>query len=269
MAALDILKEAGKSAVGGLAKAVIEIEDARLKEINVKDEKNGSSSLIDINGDKLATFSSKNVNTIKEQLGELFSESSTKKQYVVRFNPSELSLSASGGENAGIKVLKTSLDGSAITTGYVDMDASIDLNVRLIIDDMDVEDCFMNEIVDAKGTAKKAVKAATKKKNSVQNQVEGFIAALRSPYTRRITFIWGKMSYKGVLNSVNAEYTMFSIQGRPVRAVVDLDIACLDEDISESNMGQWEDSFKKAFSTDKTNLESAGQNVGNLMNFNL
>jgi len=43
-------------------------------------------------------------------------------------------------------------------------------------------------------------------------------------------FTWGDMSYQGVLNGVNAEYTMFNVNGEPCRATVSLRLVILDGD---------------------------------------
>ena len=276
MAKLDILKQAGMSAIGMVEKAIIEIEDNRVSKINVAETGDGQFSASAIAGKNsgknmgknLGKFTKNEVTVIKKSLmdmSRLDGEAKTKR-YKVRFNPSTLSLSAYGGG----RVAKTSFDGQNAKIVYEGMDSTISLNVQLIFDAESNEDCFMNEITDIKGIAKKGINTIKKKRYSVQSQVEGFIAALRSPYTRRVRFVWGKFSYKGVLSNIDSEYTMFSIHGRPVRAVVNIGINCTDEDVVHDNMGQWEESFENAFSNkDKTNLESVSQNVGNLINFNL
>ena len=275
MAGMDILKEAGKSALGMLEKACIQIEDNRAGHINVVERAGqsgllGSEKIFDVthaDGSELGGFKLDEISEIKKGfMLKAEVDGLTKiKKYTVRFNPSTLSLYAYGGG----RVAKTSFDGNQTKTVFEGMDATIGLNVQLVFDAESNEDCFMNEIFDIKGNVKKVVNAARGKRNSVQNQVEGFIAALRSPYTRRVTFSWGNLSYRGVLTQISSEYTMFSIHGRPVRAVVNLEIACMEETVSKKNMGQWNKSFNKAFSGETTNLESAGQTVGNLFNINL
>lgn len=276
MAGLDILKQAGMSAVGMVEKAYIEIEDNRVAKIAVTqtgDDEFSASEIVKSNsgnneGKHLGKFNGKEMSIIQQQYIEAarINGMTKTKRYKVRFNPSTLSISAYGGG----RVAKTSFTGDGTKIEYAGMDTTILLNVQLIFDAESNEDCFMNEITDVKGNIKKGVNIVKNKRYSVQNQVEGFIAALRSPYTRRVRFVWGKnLSYKGVLTNLESEYTMFSIHGRPVRAVVNIGINCSDEDIVHDNMGQWKDSFDKAFSKNKTNLESAAQNVGNLINFNL
>jgi hypothetical protein len=62
---------------------------------------------------------------------------------------------------------------------------------------------------------------------------------------------------------------MFSIEGRPVRAVVSIGFICSDETEADGNMGQWMTSYRKAFEGTASRLESVTQNVGNLFNINL
>lgn len=276
MAGMDVLKEAGKSALGMLEKAYIQIEDNRAGHINVVEKAGqGNMSLADklfdvsdSSGTNIGSFKLDEIATVRNQVidNAIKNNMTSIKKYVVRFNPSTLSLNAYGGG----RVAKTSFDGGQGKIVYEGMEATIRFNVQLIFDAQSNEDCFMNDIADVKGNIKKGVNVVKQKRNSVQNQVEGFIAALRSPYTRRITFSWGKLAYIGVLTEVDAEYTMFSIHGRPVRAVVNLGMTCMDPSISKNNMGQWTKSYENAFSNkSKTNLESVGQNVGNLLNINL
>lgn len=59
---------------------------------------------------------------------------------------------------------------------------------------------------------------------SVQAEVESFLAMIKSPYVRKISFYWGKLYFKGVLESVDADYVMFDMLGIPVRAKVKLNI---------------------------------------------
>jgi hypothetical protein len=90
--------------------------------------------------------------------------------------------------------------------------------------------------------------------------VEGFIAALRNPTTRFVTFAWGEFSFKGVLNYVGAEYVMFSKKGNPVRALINMRI---NYDPSE-DYDDYIDSFNTVFSQGGS-LASAASKVGNLL----
>lgn len=83
--------------------------------------------------------------------------------------------------------------------------------------------------------AKNAMTAVKKKRSSepnVQQKAEAFLAALRDPHTRMISFRWADFVFTGELLSVGVTYTMFATDGTPVRAQVDMrmqqkDIAAL------------------------------------------
>ena len=150
------------------------------------------------------------------------------------------------------------------------------MTVKLIFDQVDPQDAFMSDKFTlsytsvTKGAVKGVKKLLGKKTNSVQTQVEGFIGALRNESTREITFAWGKMCYTGILNRISSQYTMFSVTGEPIRAVVTLTMVCADETIEGNTMGNWDAQYKKAFGSGESfSLTGAAQKVGNLFNFNL
>lgn len=58
--------------------------------------------------------------------------------------------------------------------------------------------------------------------NSVQPEVEGFLAVMKNPYLRQVAFHWGKIYYKGRLTKLDAHYKMFTKIGIPTRAVLDI-----------------------------------------------
>lgn len=198
-------------------------------------------------------------------------EGATRKLFYVQFNPNELSLSGYGGGLAS----KTDFSEKGNSITFDKADVRITLNVRLIFDKVDPQDAFMADKANtsttamATGAAKAALTAKGKKDNSVQTEVEGFIAALRSKYTRRITFHWGTMTYTGILNRVSAQYTMFNVQGLPVRAFVNLSLVCADEAVSPSSMGMWQAYYQELFEAGNQSYVKAAQKAGNLLNFNL
>lgn len=254
----NVSKAAGKSAVGMLEKAVIEITDNRCDSIEVREGRNSTRVSVT---DVTSGLDLDNLNVAGVGLG------ATTKSFIVRFNPSELNIQARGGEPVG----RQSFDGKGGGNIYAPMEVYIMFNARLIFDEMQPADCFMEEIASIKYFVVKPYEAITGRRNSVQGQVEGFIAALRNPYTRNVTFRWGKLEYSGVLNYLNTEYTMFSTQGRPVRAVVDIGIKCIDRNIDKNqSLKDWSKRYEEAFGkSDTTNLETVGQNVSNLFNINL
>ena len=198
-------------------------------------------------------------------------EGATRKLFYVQFNPNELSLSGYGGGLAS----KTDFSEKGNSITFDKADVRITLNVRLIFDKVDPQDAFMADKANtsttamATGAAKAALRAKGKKDYSVQTEVEGFIAALRSKYTRRITFHWGTMTYTGILNRVSAQYTMFNVQGLPVRAFVNLSLVCADEAVSPSSMGMWQAYYQELFEAGNQSYVKAAEKAGNLLNFNL
>ncbi|MCR5486518.1 MAG: hypothetical protein K6F35_03190 [Lachnospiraceae bacterium] len=201
-----------------------------------------------------------------------------RKRFKVQFNPSSLSLTGhSGGfvQKINYEGLGSS-GGVSLTRG----DTNISLSVTLLFDACDPADAFMSDKLSSSPTSigtgvAKAVMSGTGKKNvNVQTRVEGFIATLRNPLTRVVTFSWGEFSYSGVLKSVNATYTMFNVTGEPVRANVALSIMCADEEVSPNSLSWWQEKYKKAFSGDpllggdgSESFVKTSQKVGNLLNF--
>ena len=285
MSAMDIVKEAGQSAAGAISKAVIEISDERnvvqMIEVSasrarrkVKMDTGLSVEAINAAVEAINSNAKQKIDNLTKSLPSWLGD---KKRFEVKFNPSQLSFQV----YAGNKVYKNDLaqsnadENGNVSITYQDMAPRIQMNVQLVFDDYERTQAFMTEKFSDSSAALRtvidgAVSAKTHKTYSVRPQVEGFIGALRNNYTRKITFYWGNMSYSGVLTSVNAEYTMFSTDGNPIRAHVSLGILCTDENISDNYMGQWQESFKKVFGNDDTtDLGSKLQNVGNLLNINL
>lgn len=250
------IKQGAAHVSGNIEKAVIEITDERETELKVeKPISMGGSSLL---GERLS------LPTIP--LG------TAKKYFTVQFNPSDLTLSGYGGG----QVAKTDYsrnDGKGIT--FTAASVRIMLHVKLIFDKVDPPDAFMSDKVNtsvasmAQGAVKSVRTATGKKKTSVQAEVEGFVAALRSDCTRKISFCWGAMQYDGVLSKVSAQYTMFNVQGEPIRAIVRLSLVCADEEVAPGDMGIWQEYYEDAFEGGNQSYVKAAQKAGNLFNINL
>lgn len=56
----------------------------------------------------------------------------------------------------------------------------------------------------------------------------------------KLEFCWGDMSIKGQLSGIQAKFTMFSEEGAPMRAVVDISLNRDDEDDA-----YWDNVFDK------------------------
>lgn len=198
-------------------------------------------------------------------------EGVAKKSFYVQFNPNELSFSG----YAGRLVRQMDYSEKGGTPEFAKANARITMNVKLIFDKTDSQDAFMGDKFNMSassivtGTAKAALSATGKKDNSVQTEVEGLIAALRSRYTRQIAFYWGTMSYTGILNRVSVQYTMFNVLGLPIRAYVNLSLTCADERVIPGSMGPWMEHYEQLFGAGDVSYVKAAQKLGNVINFNI
>lgn len=126
---------------------------------------------------------------------------SMKYRFVVPFNPSELQISSEGGTIRKKADLQKPGDSSpGDTYMYETVKPRQSLRVKLIFDETEGS------------------------RNGVTRQVEGFLAAVRSPASRNICFFWNRFAFCGSLDQVSAQYTMFSSQGIPLRAEITLSI---------------------------------------------
>ena len=89
------------------------------------------------------------------------------------------------------------------------------MGMELIFDSLDLNKAFMMN-----KTAKDIVVGSFKHNSSVQAIVELLIAATVTTSTRWIGFAWNKTLFWGELVSVSAAYTMFDVEGNPIRAKV-------------------------------------------------
>ncbi|MCI9436354.1 MAG: hypothetical protein HFH85_04140 [Lachnospiraceae bacterium] len=279
MAVRSILKNAAQTAGGHIEKAVIEIIDMRGRDVSIDPPVSvggssvpGLSAASTFGGMAAVADAAASVLQSGARAGILpYLSGATRKCFHVQFNPSELSLSGYGGG----RVAKTDFSGKGGGISYEAAEVRIVLNVKLIFDKVDPRDAFLSDKLSssvtamAQGAVRTTREALGKKDNSVQTQVEGFIAALRSKYTNRITFHWGDMNYPGVLNRVSSQYTMFNVKGQPIRAVVNLSLVCADAEVSPFSMGIWQKHYEEAFQGGSQSYVKAAQKVGNLLNFNL
>ncbi len=279
---LNQVLDSTAQAMGNIEKAIIVIEDNRaghpVMEDSVALQAGGSAASLgfgDIVDGAVSSVESTVMTAAQDAMSKM---SGNNKTFYVQFNPSELTLSGFGGG------MSTKTDYSEGTKDPRDpskgitferVGARIAMNVNLIFDKVDPQDAFMADKLNTSTTAMvsgaaKAVKTATgRKDNSVQTEVEGFMAAIRSVYTRRITFYWGRLCYEGVLNRIAARYTMFNVNGQPIRAIVGLSLVCADENVSSKSMGRWQQQYYEAFQGQSQSYVKAAQKVGNLLNFNL
>lgn len=195
-----------------IQKAVIEIINEQPEEIKVTEAK----------GKNCPGICTKNLNqNVAERLKMPQSPIAAKPdaervRFTVQFNSSELQALADGETEAQNYVGDAA--GSGNRMGIFQLSSRTRINFKLIFDD------------------------TGKKKTTVQQQVEGFLAAIRNQHTRRVNFIWGNLRYSGVLNSIQACYTMFRPDGRPIHAEIQVGLLCMDE-----KQGQEQGRWKKCY----------------------
>jgi hypothetical protein len=196
---------------------------------------------------------------------EVALEKASKKTFRVQFNPSEIQIYTMSDPHSKMDVqTKKSLTASI-------QGPTAELSTTLYFDHMIVNDSFMLDkpiLPFSVSGATNAVMAIGGKleDHTVQKEVEGLLAALQNPLTRSVTFKWTDLTFTGTLYNINAQYTMFSNHGRPVRAKVNVR---LRQQITEGTMAPWLSDFEKAFGGDSTNLVRPEQKFGNLLNLGL
>ncbi len=281
MSGMNVLNNGLRSLTGAVQKAYIAFEDERIEngEINVMPYKSRAAGLPPgMQLGKLAKAAeaiTATAATVSDVLGGVLMGNmntvGAQNVYEVKFNPSELSFQVHGGG----PVQKANMtEGQATKYECVEMSPRIMLNVPLIFDDYERTDAFMLEkFTDITAAARTLVsegaRTVTGRTYSVRPQVEGFVAALRNERTRRITFYWGQMAYSGMLEMVDAAYTMFNMEGHPIRAKVTLSILIVDEKVQDGDLGAFWNSYQAVFEQDSSRMGSAVQNLGNLVNLKL
>ena len=184
----------------------------------------------------------------------------------VQYNPTSLSIQANA-EAIPFTYLQQNIDSGV--PNQSPRPPMVVLSVDLIFDAMNPKDAFMAEkfslstggIVSSVAGAAQAAKGGY----TVQPQTDGLIAALMRPSTRVVTFRWADMAFTGQLIEVQAEYTMFSVSGKPVRSKVRMNIAQQVE--SDADIQYWNKVLDTTFSGNgEAGGKDMGQKLGNLLN---
>lgn len=95
----------------------------------------------------------------------------------------------------------------------------VEMSMELIFDTMENGTSFMMD-----KTAADVAKGLIKKSKSVRPIVELLVAAMVFRSTRWVGFAMGDFTFWGELTSMDATYTMFNMDGDPVRAKVNISI---------------------------------------------
>ena len=279
MGATDFISNIAGNMVGKVEKAIIRVvddgntggsDDARqLTLLNAEqNQMNGMSGGLKDLSDSSGKLKMK-VSDLASIAADLDSLYASGKQYKVQFNPATLQLNATGGGKTEIKdYAKKDAEktGSDIGIRYESAPFQVTLDVDLILNKVNPNDAFV-EVFQSMATFKGAtstVKNVIGKGSSysIQNDVEGLIAATRHLSTCLISFNWGKMCYTGKLQNLNATYTVFNPKGEPVAGTVHLSMILIDEDVNERSIGKWISAYSEAFS-DPRSLGPKEQSFGN------
>lgn len=277
LGASDKLKDSA-SMKWGLENAMIAFWDEREKgkEVAVEEKAKAQNKTTGKMDTSKVSKSKKLQDLAKEKMGlddnlskMLIENEKELKVFKVQFNPNRLSFTAYGSERSEIPT-NVKPDGEDKKNGEQPkardtQPPRIELTIPLVFDAFNASDAFMLAYSQITLYSLKNILQSkfNKKVLSVQPVVEAFIAALRNKNTRKVCFIWGDMMYDGILNSVTAKYTMFSIVGRPIRANVDLTILTT----SGEHLKQWKKKYQNYFETRASSEHTQiGQKYNNLLN---
>lgn len=132
------------------------------------------------------------------------------KNYTVKFNPPELTFQVSQTE-------RTPEGSQPPQRRNFQIRKEKEEEPRQILEERQEE-------VDITMSFKLTADTSLDEKQSVKEDVEGLLSAIRNPLYKEVCFHWGRLKFPGELTSVSAEYVMFHPDGRPCRAYIDLSI---------------------------------------------
>lgn len=180
----------------------------------------------------------------------------------VQYNPSSLTFQANA-QSIPFTYLMQNIDEGVPNQN--ERPPMVVLSVELVFDAMTPADAFTMDKTRLAETTAAGVVSAVKGEYTVQPQTDGLVAAILRPQTRLVTFRWADMAFTGHLIEVQADYTMFSSSGRPIRSKVRMNIAQQVE--SGADIEYWNDALDEMFESGNfQNLKNAAQAVGNLLN---
>ena len=250
--------------LGNIDKAIIEIADFSNREVRESNAQkpggghgiSGLGGLGDFDTGLVANYAS----TLKAAAGKLknaveggddafdINNDFQRFRFEVPFNPAELTITGYGGEEMMVSNYANRTDDHEKPDEKGDkkrpersnaikvVSPHIEMIIPLVFDKTNNQDAFYGDKFSLGSTnivrgGINAVKGiANKDDYSVQKEVESFTYILRNHQMKLMRFTWGDMSYQGILNGVNAEYTMFNVNGEPCRATISLRLVILDGD---------------------------------------
>ena len=191
-------------------------------------------------------------------------------EMTVQYNPSTLTIQANA-ESIPFTYLQQNIDNGIPNQNF--RPPMVVLSVQLVFVAMNTQDAFMMDklrlsVGSVVSDISAGIMTAKKGGYSVQAQTNGLIATVMRPSTKVVTFAWADMAFTGQITEVQANYTMFSPSGKPVRSTVTMNIAQQVE--SDSDNSYWDKVLDNTFGANGTlNTQTLGQTAGNLLNLNM
>jgi hypothetical protein len=200
------------------------------------------------------------ITTTAAALGKAFTDGTTAKNaaknglkvLTVQYNPDEIAFSSSPQEEK--KGDNTKVD-KILTQSFKTM-----MTVSLIFEDIHNTDAFIWDKQNAvfRGSLKDKLQSSSLvsviKDYSVKKQIDGILGLLAYRLTRNVVFSWGKQSVTGVLQSAEAEYTMFNTSGNPIMGRVTLKIGV-------TNFAKEKNAFDELFEVKHSNVMESVSNT--------
>ncbi|MDR0435090.1 MAG: hypothetical protein LBH21_08600 [Gracilibacteraceae bacterium] len=165
----------------------------------------------------------------------------------VQYNPASIMLRANAA-SIPARFLQQNLE-SEIPAQFT-RPPSVVMSVQLLFDAFNAKDSFTTDkfrfstgdVLTTGATLYQGKKLG--RNYSVQPQINALTALLLREQSNLVTFHWANMSFCGIASEAQAQYTTFSVSGRPVRGTVRLS---LTQDVEQSAMTYWNDAFDKVF----------------------
>ena len=124
---------------------------------------------------------------------------------------------------------------------------SILMSVELIFDAMHPRDCFFSDdlrLSAGDGLSVGAAAAGLSRKFTVQPQTNGLLTMAMLTKYKNVTFYWASVVFSGEVREARASYTMFAMNGQPVRSHVQLTIL---QNIVGADRSYWKKAFDACF----------------------
>lgn len=177
----------------------------------------------------------------------------------VEFNPSTMRYTAMNGSFQQQQSVTGDI-GSHIA--QYNIDAQTNMNFEIFIDSTM---CLSATTGMSISSATSAVANLVKGRDyyNIEPIVDGLCSLCNDVETQYVIFAWGHMVFYGVLEEVDAEYVMFDVDGKPIRAKVSMNIRQSGklgkddnkEDIYSKSNHYWDDAYTKFFGKGDKDLQ--------------